>query len=84
MANRYEPWTELREARQRAGLSQAELAGRAGMGYSQISKLERGVADVLQLNVGNLAALADALGMTMDELLGGRRKILKTLPPEQG
>ena len=72
-----EPLTALREARQAAGMSQQELALRCGMSYAQVSKLERGVLDVLNIRVGNLWALADALDVDPAVLVGSRRKTVK-------
>lgn len=72
-----EPLTALRDARHTAGMSQQELAKRCGMSYAQISKLERGVLDVLNIRVGNLWALADTLHVDPSVLVGDRRKIIK-------
>lgn len=69
-----EPLTTLREARHKAGLSQQELAAKCGMSYAQISKLERGVLDILNSTVGNLWAMAEALGVEPEDLVGDRRK----------
>lgn len=48
----------LTEARQRSGLTQAELAGRLGRPQSYISKIENGER---KLNVAELLTLAEAL-----------------------
>lgn len=59
----------LRPARQRLGLTQRELASRAGMGQGTITKLER-------LERGaypqTLRKLATALGVTPSDLVEGR------------
>src|SRR5215212_8611820 len=58
----------LRRLRQEAGLSQAGLAGAAGINLRQIHRYERGeqqpALDVAQ-------RLAATLGVTIDELAGG-------------
>lgn len=57
----------LQHYRERRGLTQAELAGRAGVDRALISKAERGVLD---LKGRCWLSIADALGCTVDELLG--------------
>ena len=49
-------------ARARAGLSQSELAEKTGIDQSDISKIERGLANP---SVGTLGRLAEAMGMTL-------------------
>ena len=51
--------------RRQAGLTQAELAARAGIGQSDVSRIIRGQQD---LTVSRLSALANALGVTEAEL----------------
>ena len=50
-------------ARARAGLSQSELAARSGIDQSDISKIERGMANP---SVSTLHRLADAMGMKLN------------------
>lgn len=57
----------LRKARQIKGLSQAELAKRAGFQPSAISHFETGARSP---SFENLRRLADALGVSIDFLLG--------------
>ena len=55
------------ENRQAAGLSQKQLAAKAGVSHAAVSYWENGV------NVPNVAdcwRVADALGLTVDELIG--------------
>lgn len=52
----------LSAARAIAGISQAELAARAGIDQSDISKIERGTANP---SVTTLGRLADAMGMEL-------------------
>lgn len=64
------PGTLLREARTRAGLSQAELAARAGVAQSVISVYESGRR---QPALRTLAALVEATGFDLDVRLRRRR-----------
>jgi transcriptional regulator with XRE-family HTH domain len=57
----------LREQRQAAGLSQEQLAAKAGLHRTYISQLERGIKSPT-LDV--LAALAVALDMSLKAFLG--------------
>ena len=56
----------LAEIRREQGLSQEELAERLGLSRQAISKWERGES---QPDMGNLIALADVYGMTIDEMV---------------
>jgi transcriptional regulator with XRE-family HTH domain len=56
----------LRALRQKAGLTQAQLAERAGMHLHGISKLEQGDREP---SLATAAKLAAALGLTVDDLL---------------
>lgn len=56
----------LRRARRSAGLTQAELAQRAGLGQPAISLIEAGQANP---TVQTLQQLADALGCSLADLL---------------
>lgn len=49
-------------ARAKAGISQSELAAQTGIDQSDISKIERGVANP---SIATLNRLADAMGMTL-------------------
>ncbi|MCE7079808.1 helix-turn-helix domain-containing protein [Streptomyces sp. ST2-7A] len=57
----------LREARKRAGLTQRELAGAAGLSFSLISKLEQGARQDTRLETAR--RLAAALGVPTTALL---------------
>lgn len=56
----------VREARQRAGLTQVELAQRAGLAQPAISLIELGQANP---TVQTLQQIADALGCPLADLL---------------
>lgn len=56
----------LRELREAAGLTQAELADRAGLNQDTLSNWERGHRVP---NVASLPILVDALGASLDDLL---------------
>lgn len=58
----------LRKARERAGLTQRELGGEAGVNYSQISRYEQGTAFP---RPGVLLRLAAAVGVPVGHLRDG-------------
>lgn len=53
----------LRELREGAGLTQAQLAARIGVGQRQVSKIENG--DLDNAKVGTIRAYLEAVGGTM-------------------
>jgi len=57
----------LVELRKAAGLTQAELAVKAGLGMMQVSRIERGAVSDPQMST--VQALAEALGVPVAELL---------------
>ena len=63
-----------------AGLSQAELAGRAGLQRTHRGRIERGKYAV---NIETLQAIAEAFGMTVDIIDPGLQDLapLKRLTP---
>lgn len=67
----------LRQARERAQLSQQALGAHIGQDQQYISKLERGVLE--SMTIGTLVRLADVLGCTTDELLGRPKPALAPL-----
>ncbi|GAC1341269.1 MAG: hypothetical protein NVSMB20_17400 [Bradyrhizobium sp.] len=58
----------FREARVRAGLTQAEVAEQCGMKQSYISNIERGTQENLELST--MARLAHVVGADLRRLLG--------------
>ena len=58
----------LKELRQRAGLSQDQMARKAGIPYSTYLKIESGT--VLNPSIQNVLNIAEALGVSLDELVG--------------
>lgn len=66
--------SRIHEARRTLGLSLRELAERAGVAASFLSRLEND--DIKDLSFERAIAICDALGMSLDELAG--RRNLKT------
>lgn len=58
----------LRRIRDAKRLSQEELAGRAGLHASEVSRLERGVREP---RLGTIARLARGLGVPAEKLVAG-------------
>lgn len=56
----------LRDARARAGLTQEQLADRAGVATEHLQRLERGVGNP---TLATVYAIADALGCDVRDLL---------------
>lgn len=66
--------TWARYYRIRAGLTQTEAAQKTGVGLRHIQKLENGEIAADSLTLRNACALADALGVTIEELTDGPRE----------
>lgn len=60
----------LRQVRQRALLTQEQLAQRAGVAKSTVNRLEQGLQDA---RISTVRRLADALGVSATELLADDR-----------
>lgn len=63
----------LRELRQQAGLTQAQLAVRIGVGQRQISKIERGEID--SAKIGTIRTYLEAVGgrLSVEYVVGDER-----------
>lgn len=71
---------QLQRLRRAGGLSQEELAARIGVSRQAVSKWEVGEAAP---DLGNLLALADALGVSLDALCGRDDEAERPAPPEK-
>ena len=71
--------SRIRQARDRAGLTQEQLAERIGVSRTAIARYESGE---IEPKLHNLAAIAVALNVSCDELLGIRpvRSVLSLSP----
>lgn len=58
----------IQERRRQLGLTQEEVALRAGVSPSLITKLEQGRQDILKMKTINLMRLLDVLGLTPEDL----------------
>ncbi len=63
-AAKKELWLQLVEARQAAGLTQAELASRLGVSQAQVARIEKSGYDAYTLNT--LRRYVQALGRTLE------------------
>ena len=66
---RNRPITKLEWFRRMAGLTQAELAAKAGVNIRQIQRVELGEAEAGNLTAKNILALADAMGADVRALV---------------
>jgi transcriptional regulator with XRE-family HTH domain len=62
--------TSVRSARERAGWSREALAYHSGLSWAAITQIESGRRQEVRL--GSLVAIADALGVTVDYLVGSK------------
>ena len=69
----------MRAAREEAGWSLVDLAAEAGISHGNLSYLER---DCHAGTIGTIEALADVLGLTIDEYIG-HRVVDPIMPPEK-
>lgn len=58
----------IRRAREAAGLSQTDVTRLTGIAQTMLSRLENGHTSIDKTTVGTIRKLADALGVTIDEL----------------
>jgi FMN phosphatase YigB (HAD superfamily)/DNA-binding XRE family transcriptional regulator len=59
----------LQAARRSAGFTQQQLCHKAGLSYSTLTKIERGA--IKAPSIFTIQSIANSLGMTLDDLLGG-------------
>ncbi|MEU5564660.1 helix-turn-helix domain-containing protein [Micromonospora musae] len=71
----------LRRERERAGLTRADLAHRAGLAESVLARFESADGDP---SVGSLWALADALGIPIARLFEGQPREVRMIPAGEG
>ena len=64
--------SNIKKFRQKAGLSQDQLARKAGIPYSTFLKIESGYTP--NPSIQAVVSIADALGVSIDELVGRKRK----------
>ena len=60
---------KLKEYRERAGLSQSELARASGVSVRMIQHYEQGAKDINKAAVITVKQLADAVGCKIEELI---------------
>lgn len=72
------PSNNLRALRDRARLSQSELAAKAGVAVSRISHWETGERSLIQSNGVMLLQLSTALQCTVGQLIGAETILEKT------
>jgi putative transcriptional regulator len=65
----------IRQAREKAGLTQARLAEAAGIAEQSLSRLERGAYEPA---LSTVWSIAQVLGVTLDALVGGTAKPQRT------
>lgn len=64
-----EKMTKLKNIRDKAGLSQAQLSERSGVNIRMIQHYEQGVKDINKAQGITLLKIAKALGTTIEDLL---------------
>lgn len=60
---------DIKKRRLELGLTQKQLADRAGMVYQQIQKLETGERDIEKMTLKNALSLAKALKVKPEDLI---------------
>lgn len=58
----------VRSEMERLGITRAELTRITGLGYSTVNDIYSGRSDMSRMTVAAFSRLAEAFGMTMDEL----------------
>lgn len=70
----------VRAARVESGLSQAQLAERAGVGLKTLQRVEQGVG---RFTLADAAMLASALGRSLDQLVAAAAQVAQWLDDPQ-
>jgi transcriptional regulator with XRE-family HTH domain len=74
-------WETVKAAREKIGLNKSELARKAGLEPSHISRLENG--DYKSPSIETINKLARALGMTANQLYSGKLPVVRPETPEE-
>ncbi len=61
-------YNNIKQLREAAGLSRKELAEKTGIRYTRITDYENSYIPIGNMTVENLSKIADALGVSLDEL----------------
>lgn len=79
-------WIQLVEARQSAGLTQAEVAMRLGVSQAQVARIEKRGYDAHSLNTLRryVAALGDGFGLEVRILQPETKSTARTIPMAAG
>ena len=60
---------KIKEIRQKNGLTQKELAAKAGIGIRLVQKIENEEVELMECRIKTIRAIADALGKKIDDFL---------------
>lgn len=61
--------TKLQEVRQKAGLSQSQLAEKSGISIRTLQSWENGARDIRKAAVETVIAIAEALGCNINDII---------------
>jgi transcriptional regulator with XRE-family HTH domain len=61
--------SKLQDLRKTAGLSQSELGEKSGVSARTVQNYEQGVNDINGISITRAKALADALGVRIEDLI---------------
>ena len=67
---------QIKRCREKRGFTQEQLAEKIGVSIETISSIERGIK---MPRLQNFVAIANQLGVSADELLQDRKRILETM-----
>jgi len=69
----------IKDLRKKSGWSQQKLAEKAGVSYNTITKIEQGAATMPTIQT--MIKIADAFGISLDELVGRKGSGIDIVPP---